>query len=233
VERLASKTTQSIGRGAKAVFDPTMRAMDAGKVLATKALNDDRIENHQKLVDEIRRVANDPMYAMDKVSDSTQAMYDVAPNITTFTQQAAIRATQFLATKIPGPSKTNPFSEAYEPSKSELAKFNRYYQVVQKPTNVLDQVRTHTLTPEAIETMKIVYPKLLKQMRDAVLIEATEKISKKKPIPFKVKQSVSQFLEMPLDEALKPTSILSYQTAFATDKSEQQAAGALKPTLGG
>lgn len=182
---------------------------------------------------QIRELANNYAYFDRKLQNTTQNLSAHLPNVTASLQNAVIKNVNFLNSKLPAEQPEGIFKQKTEPSKTEISKFNRYYDIVENPTHALDQVKSGTLVPETIETLINCYPKLYNEMKVNLLNEI---VSMKNPqiIPFHRRMSISMFLQQPLDSALNPTSILANQTAFATDKSEQAAAmGPVKPTLGG
>lgn len=230
VERLVGKATNAIGRGAAAIFKPAIALADVSRNAITKLSLEDRKEDHKKFSEEIASLQNDPAKLIDKVASNTEAIHGVAPKTSEAIQQASIRATQFLATKSPIPPKTNPFAAEYEPSQAEMSTFDRYRNIVEKPVSALEQVRLGTVTPETIETLNAVYPKLYDHMKQTVMEQATKMLSSGKLIPFNTKQSISMFIGQPIDEALNPQSIMSNQMAFAQSAQEnnQPAPGAQK-----
>lgn len=220
IERLVGKATNAVGRGAAAIFKPAIALGDVSRNAITKIALEDRIKNHKDLADKLAQFNNNPSSLTDTVASNTEALNGVAPNTSGAIQQATIRATQFLASKIPIPTETNQFSEPYEPSKSEMATFERYLNIADKPTLALEQVREGTLTPETIETLTAIYPKLYDHMKQAVVEEATKMINKKKPIPYSVKQSVSHFIGVPMDSTMTPQSIMANQATYAQNAQE-------------
>lgn len=220
IERLVGKSTQAINKGAKAVFESGSKFMPKtyGAVGRGAMILD--ADSHDKKREEIMNMASDPDYAIDKLNKATEHLQDAAPGVASSVQQSMIRANQFLASKLPAHDE-NPFSTKYTPSKTDVAQFNRYLDLVEKPLSAFDQVRNNTITPETTETLQAVYPALFTQMKTSLLKSATDKISRKQTIPFQTKQSISMFLGQPLVEALMPQSVMSYQQAYVPQPGTQ------------
>lgn len=231
VERLVGKATNKIGLGAKAIFGPTMNTIGKTIPVLSRHSGEDRLEEHKKLVDKIAEFNGNPEKLIDSISENTEQLHSVAPDMAQGLQASSARAMHFLGSKIPGPPHTNPFSQPYEPSHAEISKFNRYHDIVEKPIRALDQVKLGTLTPETLETLTAVYPKLYDYMKQVVINEATNMLEKKKPIPYSTKQSISMFLQKPISMSLSPQVTMANQMAFAQAPQPNQ--GMPKPSLPG
>lgn len=240
VERIVGKATNSIGQGAEAIFNPSLKIAGKAKGPIADFLGEDHDENvikHDELRDHLNQMTNDPQMMIDHLNKTTGPLHSVAPDTTGALNQTIIKANQFLASKLPVPQQTNPFEAKTVPSKTELANFNRYYQIVEKPIAALGQIKNGTLGPETIETLQNVYPQLYAYMQQAVMKSAEKQVQLKEPIPYRIKQSMSLFLGQPIDQSLNPGSIAANQAAYITvpapkDGTKPSRAGAAKLTLG-
>lgn len=223
LERITNNVSNKIGRGAAAIFNPSIKT--AGKYAGI--LGGMTSERHTGLSDKISEYQSNPEKLMNHLAENTDDLHKFAPDTSTGVQSAAARATQFLASKLP-PKSSNPFSEKYEPSAFELAKFDRYHSIIEKPISALSQVRDNTLNPETVETLSIVYPKLYDEMKQAVQMQAAKAIQNKQKLSFQTKQSISQFLQSPIDESLMPGSIAVNQMTFQNAPQPNQVGGKQK-----
>lgn len=221
LEEIVGKTTAAIGKGAKAIFDKGINASMKVIPVATRLEGKDQVEKHQHMQKEFAQFQADPSKFADKLGGATDAMYKVAPKTAQSLQISAAKAVQFLQSKLPTKPHDNMFSAPYSPSVTEMARFERYLGVIEKPTSVLAQVRRGTIGPEAIEALNAVYPKLLDQMRQSVQLEANKQVQMKKEIPYQLKQSLSMFLGQPLSHALLPQSIMNNQMVFSANTQQQ------------
>lgn len=227
IERAALKVTNAIEKGASGIFKAHEIISPIQTYGAVKfASKEERQSNHDKLRDNIADLTASAENFIDKLHEKTLPMAKIAPKAGAGVQSAIIRATSFLQQKLPGndvPQK--PLSPKYEPSNAELAKWHKYFSAIENPTHVLKDVATGTIVPETIEALSVVYPKLLSEMRSAVMSKMTEAVAKKKPIPYRTKLSLSLFLGSDLVNSLEPQSMLANQntmaTATATNKASQ------------
>lgn len=221
-ERAMQKTSQAVKQGTKRIFQTGQKLSEPfSAYIGEKSTPQEKHKKHQQLLKQIHALNNDPEQLIDKLNDSTKSLYASAPQMTGSIQQALVSATQFLASKAPQGPDPKPLSKPFTPSNAELAQFNRYQQIVENPTHILDQVRTATLTPEAVETLQTVYPKLLDEMRTSVIDHLTDHLSKEKEIPYRVRMSLSMFLGQDLDHTLDQQSIAANQMTMASLGHEQ------------
>lgn len=214
VEKMIGATTQAVGKGAKAIFDPSLRAIGKAKGPLSRLGTGGDIESYKKVHEDLSKLNNDPRYLIDTMSASTKDLNEATPDISSSLQQSSLRAIQFLQSKLPSPPHANPFEQEYTPSKAEMAEFDRYFSVVEDPQNALEQVRNHTIGPEAVEALNAVYPQLYGFMKNAVLEEASNAVAKKQPISYQTKQAISIFLGEPLDSSFALPSIMANQATF-------------------
>ena len=120
----------------------------------------------------------------------------------------------------------------YVPSSMELAKFERYMQVVEAPLTVLHELEQGTLTREHIEALQKVYPSMydfirtnmIHQMEDngAVEMSYTKRIQ------------AGMLLDIISDSSLLGMNIAALQENFTvTEKSEGGNTPIVKATQGG
>lgn len=230
VERILGKSTQAISRGAKAIFDTGVETTHKSMGTLLSFPIKERLSEHAKIADNVADMNSNPGLLMDRLAENTQSLHEAAPNTAGAVQSTQTMAISFLASKLPPRPPSNPFSEPYKPSNSEMAMFERYVQIVEKPIAALDLVKQNTITNEAVETLNAVYPKLYNEMKSAVLKEATDILAKKQTIPYQTKQSLSIFLGQPLEQSMTYQNVMNNQIAFQPPAPTQ---GQTKPSKTG
>jgi hypothetical protein len=211
IERMQQATTNAINKGAGALF----KAQDVIIPTAVPKLipHEKQLDNYKKTEAHLKDMASDPNRFSDALAEATKSLHDVAPNINGSLNLAAVRATQFLQSKLPTQNPASTLTKPYEPSKSELAKFNRSLEIVEHPLNALKQLKDGTLTSETLEALHTVYPKLINQMQQAVMDNLNEKNVAK--MTYQHKLMVSAFLGQDLTNSLSQPSIMSAQIQSA------------------
>lgn len=208
MERMIGKTSVAIGKGAKALFTPSVKATQ----LASPAIFS--VDKHKQTAKDMAHYKAEPLALMEKLSKGTEPFAMVAPDTASAMSMAMMRTADFLSSKIPpGMHDPNPFSSPYEPSMSEISSFERFHSVAEDPLIAFDQVRDGTIVPETIETLSAIYPKLYDEMKQSVLEQAMKTVEDG-PIPFQLKQSLSTFLGSPLDNHMNAQSIQMNQAMY-------------------
>jgi dsDNA-binding SOS-regulon protein len=93
---------------------------------------------------------------------------------------------------------------------------------VESPLSVLHDLKTASLTPESVETIQAVYPKLYDDMKLAVMDQLSSHLTKKDAsLPYRHKMALSLFLGQDLDQSLTPESIHTNQTVIAATGMQQ------------
>lgn len=226
IRNYANKTENAVRTGAAAVFSkPVLRATLRGGVEMMDG------KEYKKTIKKIDESLANPDQFHSMLDKSTVNLHEYAPQTAFAVQQKMVVAAGFLASKAPRGTQTSVLSKPYEPSKSEVMKFARYYNMVEKPTSILQKIKIGQVLPEEMETLKIVYPQMLQQMQGIVMEELADHMAAGKNIPYQVKIGLSQFLETPLTNSLKQQSIAANQATFAAPSMQREQG--LKPTQKG
>lgn len=173
---------------------------------------------HQKLV--------------DRMAKATSVLAQAAPNAASEVQNTLSRAVAFLSQKMPqtdNPRQGSPWARPYEPSNFELAKFERYLQVIEAPLSVLDDLEANSLTREHVEALQAVYPAIYSEVRLAAMEAAA---AKGPELPYAKRVQLSVLLDLPTDTSLEAENVLALQANFAPAEDPGAQPG-IKPTQAG
>lgn len=216
IEKAASKTTDIITNGVKGLFSKS----EALKALKGPTIQE--LENHKDRIKQVTKMTANPGVLVDNTVKNTQMMADVAPKVTSGVNNTVARATQFLASKVPQVGPSMPFSKPPEPSDLDLQRFDRYYRVVEKPTSILEQMKTGELKDESLEALRTVYPKLNEQMQTEIM---SQMASLKDPtkVPYQTRMMISKFMGQPMDVSLLPQNIQTMNGAMIAAAAQEQA----------
>ena len=154
------------------------------------------------------------------ISNHIDGISEAMPNISQSYANNVMNTVNFLKSKISAPKSNLPMDEDWSPSQVQKEKFERYYDAVAKPIEVLDNVKDGSLTSDHMEALQAVHPELLKQMQTK-MIGAFDK-KKAMGLSPEVKRSLGLFMGTPLDTSMIPAVSLSNQMTF--QKLQQQKA---------
>lgn len=213
LEKQIGEVTNLVGKGVKSIFT---KSLSSTKPFLGAAVRNtaSRMEDHEDDASKFLAMSNDIMQMSHTLSENTKDMESVAPGHALSVQQAGARATQFLASKLPMQPSSNPLEPKYEPSSTEMAKFNRYKSVVEKPTLALQEIKDGTITPETVETLNSVYPQLYGQMKQMIGTEAGLRAKEGALLSPSRKLAISMFMGSPINNNYSPQSVAQNQAVF-------------------
>lgn len=218
VQRLAR--IQDIANGVSATIVKAMKALTAPSNTVTQGIKAVAIgkldkginqDNYNKKVAELN---SGTARFLDGVDSSVSPLQAHAPNTSSALAQIAGRGQQFLSSKVPTPPR-NPsqiLAPKLQPSKADIAKFNRYWTAVQHPLSILKEARNGTLSKEGVEAVATVYPKLMGSIQQHALLAIAEHGNK--PIAYKQRQMLSLLSGKDLDGSLNPHMVVSNQAVL-------------------
>lgn len=114
-----------------------------------------------------------------------------APGLTAEGGQLAMLAAQFLVDRAPKPNdlwKPISLRAPFEPSKADIGRWQRYVDAAENPNRAASQIARGSVTPEALETVKTIYPNLFGQIQQRVF---TQLSMLKKPLPYAKRQALA------------------------------------------
>jgi hypothetical protein len=101
----------------------------------------------------------------------------------------------------------------------ELAKFQRYLQIVEQPFTVLEEIEQGTLSREHVEALQVVYPEIYAQVQSEVM----EQIVEHPDTPYQKRLTLGILLNIPSDQSLEPSAVLGLQRNFQTTALAEEA----------
>lgn len=200
----AGQTAAQVGRAEVLAGMPRVFAQSHEAALA----------QHEKRAEYLSSLAASPEKMQAEIEKQIADIHGYAPNIAQSLAVTSATALAFLHSKLPQVSQPGPLAPKSEPNRLELARFNRYYAAIERPTSLLKQAAARTLTPEAVEAVQAVYPKLMDKMRFAVM----EAAAKQKTLTYQARAQIGMLTGMDVDGSL--ASLGPNQMAFGMGKSE-------------
>jgi hypothetical protein len=172
-------------------------------------------------VEELTAAVNDP----DGVRAVVRGAIQVSdPDLATAIEAATMRKLEYLhknAPKLPAPGLLA--TRAWAPSKVEIEKFARRIRATSDPVSVLDDLEAGTLTTEAAEALRVVYPSLFSEVQMRLIDRAAEL---EVEVPYKRRLTLSALFDVPLDDSLQPARLLQLQQIYTSGGASPDAAGA-------
>ncbi len=189
-----------------------------------------RQEAFRNISANLSKLQTDPELMNTRLAKSTARIANAAPLVANEMQEALVRATTFLQTKLPKPINSGSnemFQREYQPTSMELAKFERYLQTVEHPLSVMDDLEKGTLTSEHIEALQTVYPALYGQIQQEVLDQVASPAGQS--MPYSKKVTLGILLNIPTDESLQSYAIQALQANFLPNETVESPTSNPKP----
>lgn len=222
LERMVMSTDNKINSSTSAFFKnlPNKESVAGygGAKLVPKSAEEKKKarQDHDEMVAKINQLQADPHAFIEKLDDMTKPVYKIAPQMAQGLQTTTVRAAQFLQSKAPQKPQQAPLSSPYQISDAEIAKFQRYYEVVENPLVALQNLQNGMLTKENMEALTVVYPQLYGKMQQNVTKHMVNFLSKNSvdKIPYEKKMMLSMFMGQDLTDSLKQPYLMTYQMAY-------------------
>jgi hypothetical protein len=230
---IADALLEGAGKAAKKARSPAV--VGGGKLLDTlkhSLYPDGQDREEQKTaaaaararIEELSNASADP----DGVRSAVRKAVDSAdPDLVAAIEEATLRKLAYLqkhAPKLPTPGPLG--TKEWRPSTGELERFARRIRAAEDPLTVLQDVERGTVTTEAAEALREVYPALFSEVQMRLLGRAAEIEAK---LPYQRVMHLSILFDAPLDDSLRPPNLLRLQSAHASSAQAGQGPQAAGP----
>ena len=202
----------------------------AAKTPVAESLVSKNDHSYEDKTERIKELAKNPETMTAQISNHVNGMTDHLPNVSQAMATSMATCIGFLNSKIPAQKSDLPLSREWKVSPGQKQKFNRYYDAVNKPVDVMKQIKNGSLSSEAMEALSVCHPDLLKQMRSQLIASVSPDVAKN--LNHKTRQALSMFMGTPLSESQLPQVRMANQATFAISNSGPQSGGQ-KSTQGG
>jgi hypothetical protein len=209
----------SISEGIRRKALPIMSTEDKDQPKSKKKISKLDVSEYNALKDKLSIVAADPNMVIDNASGSLGQAAEHMPNVSNQFASKAAMAAQFLYSKMP----KDPLAEynqmlgtkgTYRPSDAELSKFARYFEAVNDPSHVFDELAKGTITREHVEALKTVYPKIYQSVTASLMDNLAEL---RQELPYSKKLQLSVLFDLPVDYSTRPEFISAMQSLHSPE----------------
>lgn len=217
---LMQKNTSAVGF--KSAIDYSMQAAKGQQSLnkavtnmfkaGTQVLATNHAEPDQKSRDKLDKVITQMQTNPDRLTKTDNGhIGHYMPEHQTAMSAASVTAVQYLQSMKPHPFRSSPLDAPIEPSKVEMARYNRALDIAQQPAIVLQHIKAGTLQSSDIQDLNTMYPALYSQMASQINNQIANMQGAGATIPYKTRIGLSLFLGQPLDTSMLPSSITAAQ----------------------
>lgn len=180
-------------------------------------------DNFHRRIQELSELANNPAAMTAHETERNQEWAKAAPNVAQALQLKRMAAVNFLLSKAPkdptAGMSINPLAHSWQPSGADLATWQRYVRAVQSPMSVVHDLASGHVTPEAVEALQAVYPKLYQQISVGI---ATKLAQETRQISYRNRLNLGTFLRAPTDPSMTPDFARAMAQASQPTKEDQR-----------
>ena len=165
---------------------------------------------------EILQMAGDPKALQTMIERSIAGMDQAAPKLSGHIAAKMTGAIMFLAQKAQemGKPQSNPLmpaSDRWDVPQEKLSSFQRYLAAVHNPHSVIEDAANLRPTPEGVETLRTVYPRMYQQVQQATVQRLSQM---KTPLPYARRIAIGQLIGMPLDYLQDPQNLAMFRQSL-------------------
>lgn len=218
VERLAGERVGALVRGGRRVLQEAPAALPGVGLAVEKAVRQEQpaerrqgglVVQFRAARDELRDgVANREA----RLATTTAGLEEVNPQLGAAVRAVAVRASDFLASKmptVPQRASLQPHLERERmPPAHEMERYLRYERAVSDPLSVLEDAQKGRLRKEGVEALQAVYPTLYQGLRSQVTAALAERGSR---LSYPERVQFGLLLDLPADPSMELAAIRAYQ----------------------
>jgi len=182
-------------------------------------------QQYDRLAKRLTQLASDPAAMSEVVGAMSAPFASASPELGDIYQSQLVAALGYLYQSLPKNPATPPLfgPETWEPSPEERLSFRDRAEVVANPMAAVRHMAAGTLSPDHVDAIANVYPRIYDEMRGEVLRFAAEHPDANLPIAERA--SVSAFLGQATDPMTDPGMTATLQSAYAPMPGTQQHGG--------
>lgn len=169
----------------------------------------------------------DPRLMARRMAERVDGL-EAAPAVRAAVLETATRARAYLERARPRPrtldGQIRPSSD--RPSAEEMARFLRVARAVDDPLSILDGMRSGDLTPDAVEALRAVHPRLYEEVRNAVVRELAASGAS---VSYDRRVALGVLFSAPTDPSLTPSALAINQSLYAAQTAPPPARPGLRP----
>lgn len=144
-----------------------------------------------------------------------------APKTSDAIKMTAARAISFIAEKAPKSIPMGPGMPDLPANKTDLLRFQRYLQAIDNPLLVIQHAKSGMVTPEEVEAVQAVYPRLFQEIRaelTSALVDDSADRPSLAPLSYNRRMGLSMLLKSNMTGMMKPSVYMGAQSAYRTSR---------------
>jgi hypothetical protein len=182
---------------------------------------------------EVSSLVSSPERLTATIAREHENWRDAQPGVADALSAARTKALSFIWEKMPkNPSagKTlNPDIEGWQPSDHDIAKWEIYLETVRNPMSAIEDLEAGKISPEQVETLKAIYPKIY----DHVVDELVDGLSTLQLVlPYERRLQLSVLFDVPVEESVDAPFLAELQQMQTSEEAAEGAGQAPRQSAG-
>lgn len=228
IARAANDVDTQIDSSVKRFFRAAKN--EAPRISASSAILSEK--EYQRRAERVQAMAARPALVAQSVNEHVNDVAGHSPNTARSLDATAARAATFLASKLPGPLTDTRGLPPYRKtvvSDMDRAAWSRYANAAEHPLSILKELDSGELTPESVEAVRVIYPKLFAQIQEHVKLHITELQNE---LSIGKLYQLGILLDVATDATLEPDFIRDMQAGYAPVSPANTNAPPAAPSVG-
>lgn len=214
VKSLLGKFDSQLGRSAKGLL-----AAPKARPLPEKTPTEGVIPRAQKIMQQVAEARANPQAYAARITKETERLAAVAPKLASAYTATAIRASEFLASKMPATAQPDPLNPHRKPrlTDADAAKLVRYASYTDRPMLFFEEVERGKLTREGAEAAAALMPKAFDELRMRTAQALADLQVRGVEVPYAQRERLGLLLGFPAVAAQRPEHMVFLQSNVQQD----------------
>lgn len=179
-----------------------------------------RAEKANQKIKQMTDLASDPQAVAERVSEALGPISESAPAISAALTDKAGQTLNFLVDKAPKRFGADQlFGNTFMASGTQIERWERYLRSANDPLSALEDISRGRLTPEAVETLQVLYPGLYESLKRKIIEKVAEN---PQGVDRVTRIQLSLLFGQPLDPTVSPSFLSAVQGRYAQNTADEE-----------
>lgn len=152
--------------------------------------------NFNATVDHIQRMATDPNYFGEVLSQSFGRLNETNPEVYSALARQTGKAVQYLAAAAPATHSGGPFGQRFTPGEDEVWEYNQRVSAATNPEFVARELELGRLSSQAVEAYQVVSPKKFQRLQVQTFAELRRMQQAGIPVPIQAREMIDVLMDI-------------------------------------
>lgn len=206
VSQMMARVDDQLARSSKGL-------LAAPKTIEAPASKGASVERAQGIMKRVAEAQSNPEQYANRLMQQTESLSQTAPKVAGAFTQTALRAAEFLASKLPASAQPDPFDpgKPQRISAADAARLCRYADYADEPMKFYQEVERGKLTREGVEAAKYFTPKMFAELQMRTADALADLTSRGIKPPYAQRERLGLLLDFPAVASQRPEHMILLQ----------------------